>query len=112
MNLLGDFELEDNAVIGGIAGFVEESVEKEQMPKEDDLPEISDYNISDEGAKNNKLRLLYNQNPNFALHIVNRFLEHKKVSKNNVEFITVMAEIEDEIEQMRKDEENANENDC
>jgi len=112
MNFLGDFELEDNAVIGGIAGFVEESIEKEQVPKEDDLPETSDYNISEEKTKNDKLRLLYNQNPNFALHIVNRFLEHKKVSKTNVEFMAVMAEIEDEIEQMREDEENADENDC
>jgi len=112
MNLLEDFELENNAVIGGIAGFVEESMEKEQMPKEDDTPEIPDYGISGEGTKNDGLRLLYNQAPNFALHIVNKFLEHKKVAKANVEFMTVMAEIEDEIEKMKEDEENANKNDC
>jgi len=112
MDFLSDFELEDNAVIGGIAGFVEESIEKEQATKEDDLPEVPDYNISNEETKNNGLRLLYNQDPNFALHIVNRFLEHKKVSKVNVEFMAVMAEIEDEIEQMREEEENANKDDC
>ena len=111
MNLL-DFELENNAIVGGIAGFVEESIEKEQGPKEDDIPEVQDYAISKEGTKNDGLRLLYNQNPNFALHIVNRFLEHKKVAKANVEFMTVMAEIEDEIEKMKEDEENANKNDC
>ena len=111
MNLLGDFKLENNAVIGGIAGFVEESVEKEQGPKEDDIPEAPNYDISEEGKKNDGLRLLYNQDPNFALHIVNKFLEHKKVAKANVEFITIMAEIEDEIEKMKEDEENEKYND-
>ena len=111
MNLLGDFELENNAIVGGIAGFVEESIEKEQVSKEDDIPEVSDYNVSEEGIKSDGLRLLYNQDPNFALHIVNRFLEHKKVARANVEFITVMAEIEDEIEKMKEDEENEKRND-
>ena len=112
MNFLGNFELEDNAIVGGIAGFVEESIEKEQVPKEDDLPEAYDYTVPEECTKNDRLRLLYNQDPNFALHIVNKFLEHKKVAKANVEFKTIMAEIEDEIEQMREAEKNANENDC
>ena len=110
MNLLGDFELEENAVIGGIAGFIEESIEKEQIPEDDYFTEESDYNISEEDIKNDKLKLLYNQNPNLALHIINKFLEHKKISKTNVKFISVMAEIEDEIEQMKEEEENANKN--
>jgi len=112
MNLFDDFKIEDNAIIGGVAGFVEESIEKEQIPKEDDRPNISNDDIPEGDTKNDGLKLLYNQNPRFALHIVNRFLEHKKISKINVEFKTVMAEIEDEIEQMKEDKENADENDC
>ncbi len=112
MNFFDDFEIEDNAIIGGIAGFVEESIEKEQIPKENDEPDIFSDDIPKGDTKNDGLRLLYNQNPRFALHIVNRFLEHKKISKINVEFKTVIAEIEDEIEQMREDEENADKNDC
>lgn len=111
MNFLGDFELEDNAIVGGIAGFVEESIEKEQTQEENGSPEVPEYNTPEEKIKIDKLKLLYNQDPNFALHIVNRFLEHKKVSKSNVEFMTVMAEIEDEIEQMKEEEKNANSND-
>jgi len=112
MDFLDDFELEDNAAIGAIAGFVEESLEEKQTLKKGDIPEEPDYNVSEENVKNDRLRLLYNQNPNFALHIVNRFLEHKKAAKINIEFMAVMAEIEDEINQMREEKENADKNGC
>jgi len=113
MNLLDDFELEDNAIIGGIAGFVEDSVEREQPIEESEESELPSNNDALEiDGKNDRLRLLYNQDPNFALHIVNRFIEHKRVAKLNLNFKMIMAEIEDEIEQMREDEENANRNDC
>ena len=111
MNFFNNFDVTDNAIIGGIAGFVEESVENEQLlKKNDELIEPSNDDVPEESVKNDRLRLLHNQDPGFVLHIVDKFLKHKKVAKINRDFKIVMTEIEEEIEQMKKDEEDADKN--
>lgn len=112
MDFLDNFDIADNAIIGGIAGFVEEFVENRQSSEKNDKPiELSSDDILEETIENNGLRLLYNQNPSLVLHIINKFLEHKKVAKINRNFRIIMAEIEEEIEQMKEDEKNADKND-
>jgi hypothetical protein len=113
MNFFDDFDLADNAIMGGIAGFVEEFVENEQLSEKNGEPvELSNDDISEENIKNDGLRLLYNQNPNLVLHIINKFLEHKKVARTNRDFKIIMADIEEEIKQMKEDEKNADKNGC
>lgn len=103
----GNFDLADAAILGGIAGFVEEAIENERFGERE---KITTSDIDEKDIEDTNLRLLYNQNPDLVLYLINKFLDHKKVAAINHEFKIIMAEIEKEIEQMEKEEIEKNEN--
>lgn len=101
-----NFSLADAAILGSIAGFVEDAIDNERLEERIEIT-VSDIDEKDMGDTN--LRLLYNQNPDLVLYLINKFLNHKKVAAVNREFKIIMAEIEEEIEQMKKEEVEKNE---
>lgn len=103
----GDIDLADNAFIGGVLGFVEEAMENEGF-REDDGIKLTTEDIKEEDLKDDRFRLLYNQNPDLAVYLINKFIQHKKAAPVNQRFKMIMAEIEEEIEQMKREEENGN----
>jgi len=104
---LGDIDLADNAFVGGILGFVEEAMEDGRFGESDDIKlTAEDIKVGD--LEDDRLKLLYNQDPDFVIYLVNKFIQHKKISPVNQKFRVIMAEIEEEIEQMEREEENGN----
>jgi len=102
-----NFGLADAAILGGIAGFVEEAVDNERFGERE---EITTSDIDEKDIEDTNLRLLYNQNPDLVLYLINKFLNHKKVAAINHEFKIIMAEIEREIEQMEEEKEEIGKN--
>jgi len=103
----GDIDLADNAFVGGILGFVEEAMESGRFGEDDNI-KLTAEDIKVENLEDDRLRLLYNQNPDLVVYLVNKFIQHKKISPVNQGFKVIMAEIEEEIEQMEREEENGN----
>lgn len=100
-----NIDLADNAFVGGILGFVEEAMEDGRFGENDDI-KLTAEDIKVEDLEDGYLKLLYNQDPDFVIYLVNKFIQHKKISPVNQKFKAIMAEIEEEIEQMEREEEN------
>lgn len=64
----GKFDSGDAAILGGIAGFVEESLKEENIESDEELEEIR---INPKDLKEPNLRLIYNSDPEFFNYIVN-----------------------------------------
>ena len=72
----GDFDSEDAAIFGGIAGFAEESIREEN--RTDDDVEASEESVKSESSKETSLRRMYNTNPSLFNHIVRLVVRHRK----------------------------------
>lgn len=106
----GDIDLADNAFVGGILGFVEEAMKNERFGKDGDV-KLAVGDIREEDLENDCFKLLYNQNPNLAVYLVNKFVQHKKIAPVNQMFRVIMAEIDEEIKHMKREEKDGNRND-
>ena len=99
-----DFELEDNAIIGGIAGFVEESMESDSIKDNIDEADSIVPSVDKEDITDTTLRLLYNQNPGLANHVIESFLRDKMGSEERRVNRIIMNEIDEEIDYLKKEE--------
>ncbi len=105
----GDFDSGDAAILGGIAGFMEESFREESTELGEEFREIE---IDPRDLKEPNLRLIYNNSPKLFNHIVN------KIRKQNLEWRRARLAREavaDELEAIEKCERmlegSGNEND-
>lgn len=97
-----NFDLADGAIIGGIAGFAEEAGQDERFGENE---QITKADIKEEDIGDSNLRLLYNENPDLVVYLINKFLARKKMATINREFRLVMNEVKEEIKQNKKEEE-------
>jgi len=99
MNLFdGDFDAEDAAILGGVLGFADESVqEEERSPEEvedDNREEVLVKEISDTDMK-----LFYNDDPEFFEDIVKLAKYHRKIwarKKDEIKFAEEYAQLMEE----------------
>ena len=99
----GDFDMEDATILGGIAGFAEESLREENR----DLSELdpSEESVKDEADKEISLRRLRNTEPALFEHIVKLVVEHRKAWAEQRRQRELEAEqVGHEIEAMEKAE--------
>ncbi len=97
----GDFDAEDAAILGGIAGFAEESMREEDRKPEDN----EDYDsivVDLENPKEINLRLIRNMNPELFRYVVSLVAKHNKKWRQQR---LAREAIQDELKAMAETEE-------
>jgi len=99
----GDFDIEDATILGGIAGFAEESLREENR----DLSELdpSEESVKSEADKEISLRRLRSTEPALFEYIVKLVVKHRKAWAEQRRQRELEAEqVSHEIEAMEKTE--------
>jgi len=105
MNLFdGDFDAEDAAILGGVLGFADESVQEEERSVEE-VVDNNEEEVSVGEVSDVDMKLLYNDDPEFFTDIVKLARNHRKIwakKKEEVkfaeEYAQMMQEINEEVE--------------
>lgn len=113
MDFLDNFELADAAIIGGIAGFVQDSLKSEDKWSNEDGFDEEDFAraVEDEVALSGdtQLRLLYNENPGLVRFLIRKVYEDREKAvkaAEEKEIEQVNKEMREEIERMEADAAN------
>lgn len=104
---LNDFGIEDAAIIGGILGFADEAIKVEQEGEEDTKDTIDSIEIEPEEISDRHLRSFCRGHPELFKYMVRKTIEFKRKAVMQRHIDAIERETRWEIEQMRKDENNA-----
>ena len=101
------FDASDAALLGGVLGFVEESIKAEEGG-EREFDEMADEAIDNYVANgvDTQLRLLYNDNPGLVQHLIKRAYESRARYKARMEDQEIEAVRNEMLEELREQEEN------
>lgn len=84
----GLFDIDNSIELGAVMGFAEEALREESRGEnldeeytDDDIIEAEEYAAE---TTNSKFRLLYNENPALAIHILKRFKEIQQLGERKL----------------------------
>ncbi len=93
----GDFDAQDAAMLGGIAGFAEESMREENNFPED-INNYEEVEIDPRTIDDTDMRLFYNDSPELFNHVVNTVRKHilrgKEIAQTKKDIDAIAYEIE------------------
>lgn len=104
---LNNFEIEDAAIMGGILGFADEAIKAEQEDEENIKDAVEDIEIEPEEISDEHLRSFCREYPELFKYMVKKTIEFRRKAAVQRYIDAVEREIKWEVDQIRKDEDNA-----